>query len=133
MAIGRSENMRRIRSCDTAPELTVRRMLRELGHVGYRLHRRDLPGKPDVAFLGKKKAIFVNGCFWHGHDCTEGRRTPKSNQDYWLPKIEKNRIRDAINVQALQEEGWSVLIIWDCELSDPRAVRRRLAAFLTRR
>ncbi|MGB4592329.1 MAG: very short patch repair endonuclease, partial [Coriobacteriia bacterium] len=83
MAISRSENMRRIRSRDTAPELLVRKALRQLGHVGYRLHRRDLPGRPDVAFVGKQKAIFVHGCFWHGHDCAEGQRTPKSNLDYW--------------------------------------------------
>ncbi len=130
MAISRSENMRRIRSRDTAPELAVRGALRQLGHVGYRLHRRDLPGKPDVAFVGKKKAIFVHGCFWHGHDCAEGLRTPKTNADYWLPKIQRNRERDAESVRSLESGGWSVLVIWDCELQDADALRGRLGEFM---
>lgn len=130
MAISRSENMRRIRSRDTAPELVVRGALRQLGHVGYRLHRRDLPGRPDVTFIGKKKAIFVHGCFWHGHDCAEGARTPKSNADYWLPKIQRNRERDSESVQALESGGWSVLVVWECELGDGNTLRRRLDEFV---
>ncbi len=130
MAISRSENMRRIRSRDTMPELLVRRALRQLGHVGYRLHRPDLPGKPDVAFVGKKRAIFVHGCFWHGHDCAEGARTPKSNAGYWSPKIQRNRERDEENVRALQSRGWSVLILWECELSNPDSLMKLLDDFV---
>ena len=130
MAISRSENMRRIRSRDTAPELLVRKALRQLGHVGYRLHRRDLPGRPDVAFVGKQKAIFVHGCFWHGHDCAEGQRTPKSNLDYWLPKIQRNRLRDDENVRALKGDGWSVLVLWECELGDEKALHKALDEFV---
>jgi DNA mismatch endonuclease (patch repair protein) len=130
MAMSRGENMRRIRSVDTAPEMAVRRALRELGHTGYRLHRRDLPGKPDVVFVGRKKAILVHGCFWHGHDCTEGSRKPKSNQDYWLPKIERNRERDAANELLLSEAGWSVLVVWECEIGDADELVRRLRAFM---
>ena len=130
MAMSRSENMRRIRGTDTGPELAVRKILRELGHTGYRLHRKDIPGKPDVVFVGRRKAILVHGCFWHGHDCTEGSRKPKSNRDYWLPKIDRNRERDVANHIQLMEAGWSVLVIWECELSSIPATTDRLAAFM---
>jgi DNA mismatch endonuclease, patch repair protein len=130
MAMSRSENMRRIRSKDTSPELVVRRALRALGYTGYRLHRKDVPGKPDIAFLGRKKAVLVHGCFWHGHDCAEGIRKPKSNQDYWLPKIDRNRQRDAANEDRLTATGWSFLVIWDCELKDAEELRERLSAFM---
>ena len=130
MSVGRSENMRRIRSKDTAPELAVRRLVRSLGFLGYRLHRRDLPGKPDLAFMGRRKAIFVHGCFWHGHDCKEGVRRPKSNAGYWVPKIAGNAKRDADHVAALNADGWDVLTIWDCELSDPSRLTSRLSRFL---
>lgn len=116
MKISRSENMRRIRSKDTAPELFVRRLLRDRGFPGYRLHRPDLPGKPDIAFIKLKKAIQVHGCFWHGHTCREGVRKPKSNQSYWTPKIEQNRSRDDTNAAKLASLGWSVLTVWECEL-----------------
>jgi len=130
MAMSRGENMRRIRSVDTVPEMAVRRTLRQLGHTGYRLHRRDLPGKPDVVFVGRKKAILVHGCFWHGHDCAEGSRKPKSNQDYWLPKIERNRERDAVNELRLADAGWSVLVVWECEIRDADDLARRLEALM---
>ncbi|MDZ4064532.1 MAG: very short patch repair endonuclease [Coriobacteriia bacterium] len=130
MAISRSENMRRIRSRDTAPELLVRGVLRQLGHVGYRLHRSDLPGKPDITFMGRKKAIFVHGCFWHDHDCAEGIRKPKSNAEYWLPKIERNRERDVQNVESLEVAGWSVLVLWECSLRDTAALSRRIQEFM---
>jgi len=130
MPISRSENMRRIRSRDTLPELTVRQRLRELGYTGYRLHRRDLPGTPDIAFIGQKKAIFIHGCFWHGHDCKEGARRPKSNRDYWLPKIDRNKARDAEHQAQLIQQGWSVLTLWECELADDSALLARLRVFL---
>lgn len=127
--VSRSENMRRIRSTDTAPELQVRRMLRSLGFTGYRIHRKDLPGKPDVAFFARKQAIFVHGCFWHGHACKEGVRKPKSNADYWLPKIAGNQERDARHLAELSR-GWQVLTVWECELREPNALSARLSAFM---
>lgn len=130
MGIGRSENMRRIRSKDTRPEITVRQLVRGLGYTGYRLHRRDLPGKPDIAFLGRRIAIFVHGCFWHGHDCKEGVRRPKSNSSYWLPKIDSNAKRDAAHVAKLVSEGWSVLTVWECELRNVEELTARLGSLL---
>lgn len=108
--------MGRVRSEDTGPELTVRRILREIGFPGYRLHRRDLPGKPDVAFIGRKKAILIHGCFWHGHDCPRGMRLPRSNQAYWQIKIARNHERDAAHLEALTGMGWRVMTIWECEV-----------------
>lgn len=130
MVISRSENMRRIRSRNTGPELVVRQELRALGHTGYRLHRRDLPGTPDVAFVGRKKAVFVNGCFWHGHGCPEGSREPKSRADYWLPKIERNRQRDEAAIAQLHSQGWAVLVLWECELNDRDWLQDTLREFL---
>lgn len=129
--IGRTENMRRIKAKDTGPELAVRRIVRELGYTGYRLHRRDIPGRPDLAFIGRRKAIFVHGCFWHGHDCGEGRRKPKSNLEYWLPKISRNQERDAEHLAALASTGWKVLTIWDCELKFSAELKARLIVFLS--
>ena len=128
--LNRSETMARVRSRDTKPELLVRRLLTKLGYR-YRLHRADLPGKPDVAFIGRRKAIFVNGCFWHGHDCKKGSRRPKSNQDYWLTKISKNQKRDAVNQAALLNLGWDVLILWECELRNQDQLAQRLKNFLS--
>ena len=125
----RSANMGAIRSKDTTPELIVRKALRAAGLTGYRLHRKDLAGRPDVAFVGRKKAIFVHGCFWHGHDCREGIRRPKSKQDYWLPKIAGNRSRDARHQQDLVRKGWDVLVLWDCETRS-RDLPAKLAAFV---
>jgi DNA mismatch endonuclease (patch repair protein) len=131
MAISRSENMRRIRSMDTAPEIAIRQLVRTLGFTGYRLHRKDLPGRPDIAFIGRKKAIFAHGCFWHGHECKEGARRPKSNANYWLPKIVGNTRRDVAHVADLQAKGWSVLTVWDCELRNMPEVAQRLGRFLS--
>lgn len=130
MTISRSENMRRIRSKDTGPELAVRKLLRSLGFTGYRVHRKDLPGKPDVAFVGRRKAVMVHGCFWHGHKCNEGLRKPKSNTAYWLPKIESNRKRDAALLAELAKRGWSVLTVWECELRNQVDLAARLRLFL---
>ncbi|HBO8167734.1 DNA mismatch endonuclease Vsr [Pseudomonas aeruginosa] len=129
--ISRSENMRRIRGKNTGPELAVRGLLRALGFTGYRLHRKDLPGRPDVAFVGRRKAILIHGCFWHGHDCKVGLREPKSNRDYWLPKIERNRRRDAAHMVELARLGWSVLTVWECELRDLETLEARLTSFLS--
>jgi len=127
----RSRNMRRIRSKNTAPELVVRRIVRDLGFTGYRLHRKDLPGKPDLAWIGRKLAIFVHGCFWHVHDCAEGLRKPQSNQAYWLPKLERNRMRDGKHLGALIDAGWNVLVVWECELRDEHSLCERINSFLS--
>ncbi|MHB9004702.1 MAG: very short patch repair endonuclease [Coriobacteriia bacterium] len=126
----RSENMRRIRGKDTSPELTVRKLCRELGFTGYRIHRKELPGKPDLAWIGRKLAIFVHGCFWHAHDCSEGLRKPKSNQHYWIPKIERNQLRDTENIKNLRAAGWKVLIIWECELKESTSLSKKVLQFL---
>jgi DNA mismatch endonuclease (patch repair protein) len=125
----RSANMRAIRAKNTKPELVVRRALRQAGFTGYRLHRRDLPGKPDIAFIGRKKAILVHGCFWHGHDCREGQRRPQARQEYWLPKISGNQARDERHQANLISQGWSVLVVWECETSNP-SLPQRLAGFV---
>ena len=113
----RSRVMRRVKGKDTAPELKVRRLLHRLG-ARFRLHRKDLPGAPDIVLPGRRLAIFVHGCFWHGHDCARGARVPKQNRDYWLGKVGRNRERDAANRAALQALGWRVETIWECELKN---------------
>jgi DNA mismatch endonuclease, patch repair protein len=127
----RSENMRRIKSKDMAPELAVRRLVHKLGYR-YRLHRKDLPGKPDLVFGPKRKVIFVHGCFWHGHEregCLDARR-PKSNTSYWNPKLSRNKERDTERIAALEAVGWEVLVIWECETKNDKALRTRLRQFL---
>lgn len=129
----RSENMRNIRGKDTSPELAVRKLCRELGFSGYRIHRKELPGKPDLAWLGRKQAIFVHGCFWHGHNCTEGLRKPKSNRSYWIPKIGRNQQRDAENLNNLRASGWEVLVIWECETTGQEHLSRKLIEFIAKK
>jgi DNA mismatch endonuclease, patch repair protein len=128
----RSENMRNIRGQNTSPELAVRKLCREIGFSGYRIHRKELPGKPDIVWLGRKQAIFVHGCFWHGHDCSEGIRKPKSNRSYWIPKIERNQQRDAESISNLRAAGWNVFIIWECEITEQRHLSQRLLKFLSK-
>lgn len=127
----RSVNMRAIKSKDTKPELAVRRLAHSMGYR-YRLHRKDLPGKPDLVFAGRRKVIFVHGCFWHQHEleqCLDGRR-PKSNNVYWDEKLRRNVERDFRNRQALEGAGWDVLIIWECETKDLSVLEDRLRGFL---
>jgi DNA mismatch endonuclease (patch repair protein) len=121
----RSAVMRRVKGRDTSPELKVRRMLWGLG-LRYRLHRKDLPGAPDIVLPGRRLAIFVHGCFWHGHDCPRGARVPKQNRDYWTAKIGGNRARDLKSQAALGAAGWTPVIVWECELKDEAALRTRL-------
>ena len=123
--------MRRIRGKNTAPELAVRKLCISSGFLGYRIHRNDLPGKPDLAWVGRKLAIFVHGCFWHGHECAEGIRKPKSNQDYWIPKIERNQQRDTENIAVLRAARWKVLVIWECEINQQRRLSKKLHKFLS--
>ena len=120
--------MARIKAKNTGPEMLVRRLLHGLGYR-YRVHRRELPGCPDIVFASRRKVIFVHGCFWHGHSCDRGGK-PKSHQDYWGPKLERNKKRDAINARELAAMGWSVLILWECEIEDKPGVTRRLVTFL---
>lgn len=112
--------MRRVRGRDTGPERTVRRALRDLG-FGYRLDGSALPGRPDIVMKGRRLALFVHGCFWHGHDCPRGARIPKSNTAYWTGKIARNRARDAAALAALDALGWRAVIVWECELRDDLA------------
>lgn len=125
----RSAVMRRVKGRDTAPELKVRRALTALG-ARYRLQRADLPGKPDIVMPGRRLAIFVHGCFWHGHDCARGSRVPKANRDYWLGKVERNRARDLRSREALTALGWRVETIWECDLKDAAALEARLRSLL---
>ena len=125
----RSATMRAVKSRDTGPELALRALLHQL-RPGYRLHRADLPGKPDVAYGRDRLAIFMHGCFWHGHDCARGARAPKTNAPYWRDKIARNRARDAENTQALQALGWRALTVFECELRDRAALTARLAEAL---
>lgn len=115
VSASRSANMRAIHSKDTKPELRVRRISHSMG-LRFRLHRRDLPGNPDLIFPRHKVAMFVNGCFWHGHGCKRGGSGPKSNQDYWGPKIKRTRARDSAAKEALEDRGWRVITLWECEL-----------------
>lgn len=128
-AIGRSENMRRIKSRDTSPELAVRKLLYSLGYR-YRLNRKDLPGKPDIVFAKRRKAIFVHGCFWHAHACRLSH-SPRTNTAYWSPKLARNVERDSANQAALELLGWQTLILWECEIREQKpAVKLALTEFL---
>jgi DNA mismatch endonuclease (patch repair protein) len=130
----RSAVMRAVKSHDTAPERAVRVAVCALGFSRrYRLQSADLPGKPDLAFGAMRKAVFVHGCFWHGHDCKRGARMPKSNAAYWRTKIARNRARDQANLHALHARGWRALVIWECEIRDGVTLARKLGAFLRRR
>jgi DNA mismatch endonuclease (patch repair protein) len=121
--------MRRIRSKDTIPELTLRKLVHRLGYR-FRLHGRDLPGKPDLVFSSRRKVIFVHGCFWHQHSgCAEGR-VPASRREYWEPKLKKNQLRDAENQERLKEEGWGVLTVWECSLRELKPLGSKIRRFL---
>ena len=127
----RSANMARIRSKGMKPELDVRKLVHRMGYR-YRLHRKDLPGKPDMVFPSRRKVIFVHGCFWHQHsaeNCLDGRH-PKSNTDYWRPKLTRNVERDAEHLSRLDADGWQVLVIWECETKNLGEMARRIASFL---
>jgi len=126
----RSSVMRQVKGRNTSPELKVRKALTRLG-ARYRLHRKDLPGNPDIVLPGRRLALFVQGCFWHGHDCARGARVPKQNRDYWVGKVERNRTRDLKTHAALTALGWRVEPIWECELKDGAALERRLAQLLS--
>jgi DNA mismatch endonuclease (patch repair protein) len=121
----RSAVMRAVKSRDTAPERAVRAILWPIAR-GYRLNRNDLPGKPDVVYIARKLAIFIHGCFWHGHDCPRGARMPKANADYWRAKIARNRARDARTLAAYPAMGWRALVVYECELKEKTPLAARL-------
>jgi DNA mismatch endonuclease (patch repair protein) len=130
-AAKRSAIMRAVKSRDTAPELAVRASVRALGYARrYRLNGAHLPGKPDLVFGGLRKAVFVHGCFWHGHRCKRGARQPKDNAVYWRAKIARNTARDRASLKSLKDAGWSALVIWECETRNPTAMSAKLARFL---
>lgn len=123
--------MRAVKGADTTPELAVRRLAHGMG-FRFRLHRKDLPGRPDLTFPRLRKVIFVNGCFWHGHDCARGARVPVRNRDYWTRKVARNVERDRSALSALQRLGWKSLVVWECEIKDQDRLRRALRRFLGR-
>lgn len=122
--------MQSVKSKDTKPELVVRRLLHSLGYR-FRLHRKDLPGRPDIVLPRHRKAIFVHGCFWHLHGCPKGQ-VPKSRLDYWLPKLEGNVTRDKTKIEQLESLGWKVHVIWQCETADLDSLAVRVEAFIGR-
>jgi DNA mismatch endonuclease (patch repair protein) len=117
-----TERMASIRKVDTRPEMRVRKIVHAQGYR-YRLHRRDLPGTPDLVFQRLRKIIFVHGCFWHRHSCRQGRKLPLGRHDYWVPKFERNVQRDEINSEKLRALGWEILVLWECQLGDTRSVQ----------
>ena len=125
----RSYCMSRIRGKDTNPELIVRKILHALGYR-YRLHDRSLPGSPDLVFPGKQKVLFVHGCFWHRHNCRYGRVIPKTRRAFWQRKLDGNRQRDKKNRQLLRNQGWNVLVVWECQLRKQDWLLERLCDFL---
>lgn len=125
----RSRIMSRVRGKDTAPEMIVRRLVFSLGYR-YRLHDARLPGKPDLVFAGRKKVIFVHGCFWHRHEGCALARIPKSRTDFWVEKLSANRARDLRNQAALKALGWRSIVLWECTLAHKAALKRRIIRFL---
>lgn len=125
----RKKCMSRIRSKDTKPEMVVRRLAHKLGYR-FRLHRRDLPGKPDLVFPSYHKVILVHGCFWHMHKCKYGKATPKTNSDFWQKKRRENVRRDRRNLRALKNSGWNVLVIWECQVKRESVTEGKLKSFL---
>lgn len=121
--------MGRVRNKDTKPEMRVRRLVHSLGYR-YLLHSDRLPGRPDMVFPGRKKVIFVHGCFWHRHEGCARCRLPKSRLDFWVPKLEKNKLRDSENQAKLRELGWDVLVVWECEVEEAAGLPGRIMDFL---
>lgn len=125
----RSKRMSLVRNKDSKPELAVRRLVHGLG-FRYRLHRLDLPGKPDLVFARRRKVVFVHGCFWHRHPGCSLARLPKSRLDFWVPKLERNRENDLLKQEELRSLGWNVLVVWECELHDRDGLAKKITEFL---
>jgi DNA mismatch endonuclease (patch repair protein) len=124
----RSYNMARVRNKNTAPEVLVRKILHHLGYR-FRLHRHDLPGHPDIVLPKYRTVVFVHGCFWHSHNCAKGKR-PATRTDFWDAKLDKNLERDRASQALLEENGWRVIVVWECETRNAESLERRLAAEL---
>ena len=124
--------MAQVKSKGMKPEMKVRRLLHGLGYR-YRLQRADLPGKPDMVFPSRRKIVFVNGCFWHNHLNCPKVRIPASNREYWVSKLKRNQTRDERNIGLLEEKGWSVMTVWECQLRDIEATTEALIHFLEQR
>lgn len=125
----RSERMSRVKGKNTKPEMIVRRLVWSMGYR-YRLHDKKLPGKPDLVFRRLYKVVFVHGCYWHRHEGCKLARLPKSRREFWIPKLEANKVRDVENIKKLKELGWGVLVVWECELRNPEQVKRKIKEFL---
>ena len=125
----RRRTMQAVKSENTGPELAVRRLAHRMGYR-FRLHRKDLPGKPDLVFPRLRKAVFVHGCFWHGHDCARGARVPVQNRAYWTKKIKRNKVRDEDVREVLTAAGWEVVVLWECEIRDQERLERHIRKFL---
>ncbi|MBI5638670.1 MAG: DNA mismatch endonuclease Vsr [Nitrospinae bacterium] len=123
--------MGKVKSRNTQPELAVRRLVHSLGYR-YRLHVKKLPGTPDMVFAKKKKVIFVNGCFWHRHNCADGRRLPHARRKFWRAKLEGNKKRDGYNMKMLKRMGWMALTIWTCEIDNSGSMKKKVLNFLGR-
>ena len=121
--------MAKVRSKDTAPELHVRRIAHALGYR-FRLHRRDLPGSPDLVFPGRKAVIFVHGCYWHRHEGCRRTTTPKTRAEFWQAKFDANVRRDARDIARLEQQGWRTMVVWECETLDHLALAERIGSFL---
>jgi len=126
----RSANMAKIASRDTEPEKLVRRLLHKRGYR-YRLHVKNLPGKPDLVFPRKRKVVFVHGCFWHRHNCKNGCTIPATRRSFWEDKFQRNVERDQKNIKALKQRGWKVFVVWECQLADEERVVDLLEEFLS--
>lgn len=125
----RSAHMAKIKGTNTKPEMMLRRLLHASGYR-YRLHDKRLPGKPDIVFPGRRKVIFVNGCFWHGHTCPIGARLPKTNTEYWQEKRRRNQERDAEQIGRLSALGWTSLVVWECEIKEDVGSIEMVKAYL---
>lgn len=125
----RSANMRAVRTRNTGPEMRVRQIAHELGYR-FRLNLRDLPGKPDLAFPGQRKVIFVHGCFWHQHQGCPRGNAPQSNLSFWQPKLARNKTRDEEQLAAVKKRGWRALVVWECQTKDKKRLAARLRRFL---
>jgi DNA mismatch endonuclease (patch repair protein) len=125
----RSRIMRAVKGRDTGPEMAVRRLVHAMG-FRFRLHRKDLQGRPDLVFPRLHQIVFVHGCFWHGHTCARGARVPARNQSYWTQKIARNKARDTATVDALRNLGWKVRVIWECEIKNKEHLKDQLCKFL---
>lgn len=128
-SVQRSKLMGRVRSKNTSIELKIRKLLFGLG-FRYRLHDPRLPGRPDIVFAGRRKVVFVNGCFWHGHNGCRLAKLPKTNYDFWCLKINRNIMRDRENISALEAAGWKVFVVWQCELKDFESLAKKITYFL---